>query len=60
MKEIILNEEDNTKSISLEETPTNYSSLSVSELRKIVSSKKLVSSSKNLKKQELLDILNNQ
>ena len=55
-----LNVEEATKSISLDENSTNYANLHVGELRKIVSSKKLVPNSKTLKKQELLDILGNQ
>tara|TARA_B100001093_G_C26860051_1_gene1029604 strand:- start:6772 stop:7407 length:636 start_codon:yes stop_codon:yes gene_type:complete len=57
---IELNVEEATKSISLDENSTNYANLHVGELRKIVSSKKLVPNSKTLKKQELLDILGNQ
>ena len=45
------------KSISITEDSDNFANLNVSELRKLVSSKKLVSNSKNLKKQELLELL---
>ena len=49
--------EENIKSISIKEDSDNFTNLTVTELRKLVSSKKLVSNSKNLKKHELLELL---
>ena len=49
---------ENIKSIAITENADDFVNLNVPELRKLVSSKKLVSNPKNLKKQELLELLN--